>query len=147
MIAGAGLLLLHHVPVHGSYLGDILPGMLLMAIGVGPVFVGVTSAANAGVTAANAGTVAALLNSAQQVGGSLGLAVLSVLATARTEHLLATGHSAASAATAGFDRAFLAGAALTAAAALIALRTPNTREAAMGVDVPTRSALQSPEPA
>lgn len=147
LIAAAGLLLLHHVPVHGSYLGDILPGLMLMALGVGPVFVGVTSAANAGVSANRAGTVAALLNSAQQVGGALGLAVLSALATARTDHLLATGHSAATAATSGFDRAFLAGAALTAAAALIALRTANTQEASMAVDAPSPSELPSPEPA
>jgi EmrB/QacA subfamily drug resistance transporter len=147
LIAAAGLLLLHHVPVGGSYLGDILPGLMLMALGIGPVFVGVTSAANAGVVPATAGTVAALLNSAQQVGGALGLAVLSAVATARTEHLVATGHSLAAAATAGYDRAFLVGAAFTATAALMALRTPSTRAASMGVDLPSASELPSPEAA
>ena len=147
LIAASGLLLLHHVPVDGSYLRDILPGLMLMALGIGPVFVGVTSAANAGVSADHAGTVAALLNSAQQVGGALGLAILSALATARTTHLLGAGDSAATAATAGFDRAFLVGASFTAAAALFALRTANTREATMGIDVPTAADLPSPEPA
>ena len=137
LIAGTGLLLLHHVPVDGSYLRDILPGLMLMALGIGPVFVGITSAANAGVSADHAGTVAALLNSAQQVGGALGLAILSAVATARTTHLLAAGDDGAAAATAGFDRAFLVSAVFMAAAALIALRTANTREATMAVDAPT----------
>jgi predicted MFS family arabinose efflux permease len=125
LIASAGLLLLAQVPVHGSYLPDILPGLMLVALGVGPVFVGVTAAANAGATASQAGVVAAIMNSAQQVGGALGLAIFSALATAQTRHLLATGHSAHAAATAGFDRALLAGALLTLAAALISLRTVN----------------------
>jgi MFS family permease len=146
LIAGAGLLLLHHVPVHGSYVADILPGLMLMALGIGPVFVGVTSAANAGVSADRAGTVAALLNSAQQIGGALGLAVLSALSTAQTDHLLASGHTAALSTTAGFDRAFLAGAAFTAVAALLALRTANTRAASMGPDLPSSLELQ-PGPA
>jgi EmrB/QacA subfamily drug resistance transporter len=128
LIAGGGLLLLAHVPVRGSYVPNILPGLMLFALGVGPVFVGVTSAANAGATAERAGLLAAILNSAQQVGGALGLAIFSALATARTDHLLATGHSFHTAATAGFHRALFAGAAFAAAAALISLRTVNTRQ-------------------
>ncbi|MCW2983090.1 MAG: major facilitator superfamily 1 [Conexibacter sp.] len=143
LIAASGLLLLHHVPVDGSYLRDILPGLMLMALGIGPVFVGVTSAANAGVSADHAGTVAALLNSAQQVGGALGLAILSALATTRTTHLLAAGHGGAAAATAGFDRAFLVGAGFTAAGALIALRTANTREATMHADATTEASSRA----
>jgi EmrB/QacA subfamily drug resistance transporter len=127
LIASAGLLLLAHVPVHGSYLPNILPGMMLFALGVGPVFVGVTTAANAGAPADRAGLVAAILNSAQQIGGALGLAIFSALATSQTDHLLATGHTARAAATAGFHRALLAGAVFTATAALVSLRTANTR--------------------
>jgi len=126
LIASGGLLLLAQVPVHGSYLPDILPGLMLVAFGVGPVFVGVTAAANAGATATQAGVVAAIMNSAQQVGGALGLAIFSALATTRTNHLVATGHTAHTAATAGFHRALLAGAVFTLAAALISLRTANT---------------------
>jgi EmrB/QacA subfamily drug resistance transporter len=128
LIAAVGLLLLHHVPVHGSYLPDILPGLMLVAAGVGPVFVGVTAAANAGVAADRAGLVAAIMNSAQQVGGALGLAIFSALATSRTSHLLATGVGLHAAATSGFQRALLAGAAFTAAAAVISLGTVNTHE-------------------
>ena len=128
LVAAGGLLLLSRVPVHGHYLTDILPGLLVFAFGVGPVFVGVTAAANAGAEAARAGLVAAILNSAQQIGGALGLAVLSVLATSRTDHVIGTGARTDVAATEGFRRALLVGAIITAAAALTALRTSNTRQ-------------------
>jgi len=128
LIASGGLLLLARVPVHGDYLANVLPGMMLVALGVGPVFVGVTAAANAGAETAQAGLVAAILNSAQQVGGALGLAIFSAIAASRTNHLLATGASAHTAATGGFQHALLAGAAFTAAAALISLRTANTHQ-------------------
>jgi MFS family permease len=93
LIASAGLLLLGRVPVHGSYLPNILPGLMLVAFGVGPVFVGVTAAATTGATTKQAGVVAAIMNSSQQVGGALGLAIFSAIATSRTTHLLATGAS------------------------------------------------------
>jgi EmrB/QacA subfamily drug resistance transporter len=123
LLASAGLLILAGVPVHGSYVANILPGLLLFAFGVGPVFVGVTAAANAGATPDQAGLVAALLNSTQQIGGALGLAIFSALATSRTGQLLSHGVDLHAAETAGFHRALLAGAAFAAAAALIALRT------------------------
>jgi len=128
LIAAGALALLHHAPVHGHYVTTILPGTLLFAAGMGPVFVGVTGAANAGATADRAGIVAALMNAAQQVGGALGLAVLSALATSRADHLIATGHEMNAAATAGYDRALLAAAAFLVLAALVALATTNTRE-------------------
>jgi predicted MFS family arabinose efflux permease len=128
LLSAGGLLLLHHIPVHGSYLANVLPGTLLFAAGVGPTFVAVTAAANAGVPADRAGLIAALLNSSQQLGGALGLAIFSALATARTNDLLAAGAGPHTAATAGFQRALLAGAIFTAAAALIAVRTANTHD-------------------
>lgn len=128
LIASAGLLLLAQVPVRGSYLPDILPGLMVFALGVGPVFVGVTAAANAGATAERAGLVAAILNAAQQIGGALGLAIFSALATSQTHHLLAAGDGVHAAATGGFRHALVAGAAFAAAAAVIALRTANTHE-------------------
>jgi hypothetical protein len=128
MIASGGLLLLARVPLHGSYLADILPGLLVVSAGLGPVFVGVTAAANAGATADRAGLVAAILNSSQQIGGALGLAIFSALATSRADHLLAGGAGARAAANGGFHRALLAGAIFAAAAALISLRTANSHE-------------------
>jgi EmrB/QacA subfamily drug resistance transporter len=115
------------IPVHGSFLSDLLPGMLVLSLGFGPVFVGVTTAANAGVPADKAGLAAALLNASQQLGGALGLAIFSALATSRTHHLLAAHTPPAHALTSGFQRALLAGSVFILAAAVIALRATNTR--------------------
>jgi EmrB/QacA subfamily drug resistance transporter len=129
LIAAGGLYYLSHIQaVHGTFLSDLLPGMMIMSLGLGAVFVGVTTAANAGVPANKAGLAAALLNASQQVGGALGLAVLSALAAARAHNLLAAHASQAHALTSGFQRALLVGGMLLLAAAVIALRTSNTRE-------------------
>ena len=101
-----------------------------MSLGAGAVFVSVTAAANAGVPSDKAGLAAGLLNSSQQVGSALGLAILSAVAITRTNHLIAAGSSHVAAADAGYHQALLVGSMLMAAAALIALRIGNTREAA-----------------
>jgi MFS family permease len=137
LIAAAGLYWLSRIPVHGSYLYDLLPGMLVLSVGFGPVFVGVTTAANAGVPADRAGLAASLLNASQQLGGALGLAIFSALATARTHHLLAAHAATAHALTAGFQRALLAGSLFILASALIAMRATNTRgEPTPGAEMP-----------
>ena len=123
----AGLLLLSRVPADGSYLADLLPGLMIVSFGVGVMFVAVTTAANAGVPADKAGLAAALLNSSQQIGAALGLAVLSAIATARTKHLFAAHASPAHALTGGFHRALLIGSVIVLVTAVIALRTSNTR--------------------
>ena len=89
VIAAAGVYWLSRIPVGGSYASDLLPGMVIMSLGIGPMFVGVTTAANSGVPADKAGLAAALVNASQQVGGALGLAIFTALATTRTNHLLA----------------------------------------------------------
>ncbi|WP_377273450.1 MFS transporter [Peterkaempfera sp. SMS 1(5)a] len=127
LIAAAGLLTLSRVPVDGGYVVHVLPGLLLVALGVGPVFVGVTTAANAGVGPSRAGAAAAILNSAQQLGGALGLAILSAVSAARIHHLLSAGVAMPAATTSGLRHALAAGAAFAAAAALIALTITNTR--------------------
>ncbi len=127
MVAAGGLYLLSRVPVDGSYVADLLPGLMIVSIGLGAVFVAITTAANAGVSADKAGLAAALLNASQQVGGALGLAILSAIATSRTNHVLDQGTPVADALTSGFHRALLAGAIFVVAAAIIALRTSNTR--------------------
>jgi predicted MFS family arabinose efflux permease len=128
LITAAGLFLLSHIPVGGGYLAHILPGLLLVAFGIGPMFVGVTTAANAGVGPSRAGLAAAILNSTQQIGGALGLAIFSAVGAARTHRLLATGTAVSDATTSGLRYALGAGAAFAAAAALIALVTANTHE-------------------
>jgi MFS family permease len=127
LIAAGGLYWLSRIPVRGSFLSDLLPGMLVLSLGFGPVFVGVTAAANAGVPADKAGLAAALLNASQQLGGALGLAIFSALATSRTHHLLAAHTPPAHALTSGFQRSLLAGSIFILAAAIIALRATNTR--------------------
>jgi EmrB/QacA subfamily drug resistance transporter len=130
LIASAGIFLVSRVPLHGSYLGDLLPGFVVLSLGAGLVFVSVTAAANAGVPADKAGLAAGLLNSSQQIGSALGLAVLSAVAITRTDHLIASQVSHLVAADAGYHRALLLGSLLMAGASLIAMRIGNTREAA-----------------
>ena len=128
VIAAGGLYWLSRIPVDGSYVSDILPGLLVVSLGGGGVFVGVTTAANAGVGEDRAGLAAGLLNTGQQVGTALGLAVLSALATAHTNALLRTGdHTLAQAATHGYGRALLAGSFVVLAGAAVALLAPGTR--------------------
>jgi EmrB/QacA subfamily drug resistance transporter len=126
LIAAAAIYYLARVPLHGSYLTDLLPGRVVMSIGLGAVFVSVTAAANAGVPADKAGLAAGLLNTSQQLGTALGLAVFSAIATARTNTLLAAHAPRAEALTAGFHQALLACAIFLLAAAGIALRAANT---------------------
>jgi EmrB/QacA subfamily drug resistance transporter len=127
VIASGAIFWLSRIPVHGSYLSDLLPGLMIMSFGLGFVFVGVNTAANAGVPADKAGLAAALINTSTWVGGALGLAIFSVVATTRTDHLLGLGTSQPDALTAGFQRALAAAAIFIAAAAVIALRATNTR--------------------
>jgi predicted MFS family arabinose efflux permease len=127
LIAAGGLYWLSRVPVDGSFTRDLLPGMLVLSLGFGPVFVGVTTAANAGVPADKAGLAAALLNASQQLGGALGLAIYTAVATSRTAHLRAGGADPAAALTGGVGRALLIGSLFIAASAVIALRATNTR--------------------
>jgi EmrB/QacA subfamily drug resistance transporter len=127
IVAAGGLYWLSRIPVDGSYVADLLPGTLVLALGGGGVFVGVTTAANAGVPADKAGLAAALLNASQQLGGALGLAIFTAVSTSRTNHLLAAGTPVSHAQTSGFQRALLIGSIFVLASAVTALRATNTR--------------------
>jgi EmrB/QacA subfamily drug resistance transporter len=127
LIAAGGLYYLSRVPVGGSYLTDLFPGLMVVSVGLGAVFVAVTTAANAGVDSGRAGLAAALLNASQQVGGALGLAIFTAIATARTSHLLAARTPLPNALTSGFHQALLAASIFVVATAIVALRTSNTR--------------------
>jgi EmrB/QacA subfamily drug resistance transporter len=146
LIAAAGIYYVSKVPLHGSYVSDLLPGFVVMALGAGSVFVSVTAAANAGVAPDKAGLAAGLLNSSQQVGSALGLAVLSAVAITHTDHLIAAGASQVVAANGGYHRALLVGSIVMAAASLVALRIGNTRDAAPLVMV-SAELTSEPEPA
>ncbi len=126
-IAATGLFLLARVPVDGSYVTDLLPGLMIVSFGLGAVFVAITTAANAGVPERQAGLAAALLNASQQVGAALGLAIFSAIATAHTNGQLRHHVAPLAATAAGFHRALLTASFFVVAAGLIALRTSNTR--------------------
>jgi EmrB/QacA subfamily drug resistance transporter len=126
-LASGGVLWLSRIPLHGSYLGDLLVPLVIMSFGLGFVFVGVTTAANAGVPPDRAGLAAALINSSTWIGGALGLAIFTAIATSRTNDLLAQHVATPEALTSGFQRALLACSIFLFAAALIALRATNTR--------------------
>src|SRR4051812_2232932 len=106
------------LPVHGSYLSDLLVGLLPMSLGMGLTFVPVTLLATAGVPPEDSGLASGLLNTSQQVGGALGLAVLSTLSASRTTSLLADGASRPEALVGGWQVAFIGGAILLGSAAL-----------------------------
>src|SRR4051812_13357925 len=110
LFVAVGLVLFSRVDASGTYLGDVLVPSLLVAVGLGLSFVSQTIAAVAGVRGEEAGLASGLINSAQQVGGAIGLAVLSTLATERTNDLLAAGAGRDSALVEGFQRAFAIGA-------------------------------------
>ena len=127
----AGLLWFSQVSVGGGFLTDILGASLLAAIGLGLGFVTTTIAAVSGVEDREQGVASGLINTSQQIGGALGLAVLSTIATTRTDHVMATGHSTLpNALTEGFQSAFLGGAVIAAlgfVATLVLIRTRDSR--------------------
>ena len=117
----AGLIYFTQVSVGGSYVGDLLPGFLLISIGMGFSFVPISIAALAGVHSSEAGLASGLMNTTQQIGGALGIAVLSALATSRTEDAIASGTAQADAAVHGFQAAFTGAAAVALVGILVAL--------------------------
>jgi EmrB/QacA subfamily drug resistance transporter len=106
----AGLIFFTQVSVGGSYVTDLLPGFLLIGVGIGFSFVPITIAALAGVEPAEAGLASGLINTSQQIGGALGIAALSTIATSRTGDAVSAGTAVPGALVDGFTDAFVAGA-------------------------------------
>jgi len=130
LFVAAGLLWFSRVPAPGgSFAADVLGPSLLAAIGLGLAFVSVTIAAVTGTKPREAGLASGLINTSQQVGGALGLAILATVANSRTQSLLHAGvHSTSVALTKGFDRAFLAGAGFAIAGAILAAILISSRD-------------------
>jgi predicted small integral membrane protein len=117
----AGLVYFTQVSLGGSYLGDLLPGFLVIGLGIGFAFVPISIAALAGVEAAEAGLASGLINTSQQIGGALGIAALSSIATSRTNDAVAAGSALPAALVHGFTGAFVAGAIIAAVGIVAAL--------------------------
>jgi EmrB/QacA subfamily drug resistance transporter len=137
-----GLALLARAPADATYWTDILPTMILVGIGAGVVFPALMTLAMSGATESDSGLASGLVNTTQQVGGALGLAVLATLSTTHTKSLLASGHSNAAALTSGYHLAFSVGAGLVIAslAVALALRRPPAERAA--TEIQPRAALE-----
>ncbi len=84
VIAAAGLLLMTRIPVDGTYLTSVLPSLLLVSLGMGAVFVPLTLVATTGLQDEDQGLASGLFNTSQQIGGALGLAILSTIAASHT---------------------------------------------------------------
>jgi len=119
LTAAVGLALFARAPVGGSFLVDVLPGMLLLGLGAGIAFNPMLLAAMSDVAPSESGLASGVVNTAFMMGGALGLAVLASLAAARTNALLASGTDPQVALNGGYGLAFIAGAGFAAVAALI----------------------------
>jgi EmrB/QacA subfamily drug resistance transporter len=131
-----GLLYFTQVSVGGSYLGDLLPGFLLVGIGMAFSFVPISIAALAGVESKDAGLASGLINTSQQIGGALGIAVLSSVAVAQTHGATRAGDALPVALTDGFHAAFWVGVAVAAVgvlASIFLVRSEELERAPQGV--------------
>ena len=143
----AGLAYFARVPVDGSFLTDILPSMVLLGAGAGLAFPSLMMLAMSGATESDSGLASGLVNTTLQVGGAIGLAVLTTLATTRTDNLLADGESLAAALTDGYQLAFLVGAVLVVAAIGVALGVIRSPAPEIEGDEAEPVALPEAEPA
>jgi EmrB/QacA subfamily drug resistance transporter len=141
LIGAVGVFWLAQIPVHGSYIADVLPGLVVMALGLGAIFVGVQSAANAGVPADKAGLAAALGTASGQLGSALGLAIFTAIATSHTQHLIDANVTRTVALTSGFHYALLACSVFLVAASVIASRASNSRPQAQVIELVTEPAV------
>jgi MFS family permease len=114
--------------VGGSYVGDLLPGFLLVAVGMAFSFVPISIAALAGVRNEEQGLASGLINTSQQIGGALGIAVLSTIATTQAEDRIAAGTAAPQAFVDGFQLAFLVGAVIAAVGVVVSLTLVRGRD-------------------
>jgi EmrB/QacA subfamily drug resistance transporter len=127
VLTAAGLLLLTQLPVDGTYVANVLPALLLSSLGMGAVFMPLTLIATTGLENDDQGLASGLFNTSQQIGGALGLAILSTLATSK---MSSAGGSETAALVTGFHWAFAAGAVIMVAALIVMLSLLRKRHVA-----------------
>jgi EmrB/QacA subfamily drug resistance transporter len=127
VLTAGGLLLLTQLPVDGSYVADVLPAIVLSSLGMGAVFMPLTLIATTGLKDSDQGLASGLFNTSQQIGGALGLAILSTLATSK---MSSAGGTETEALVTGFHWAFGAGAVIMIAALVVMLSLLRKRHVA-----------------
>jgi len=127
LVAAVGLVLFARAPAGGSFVLDVLPGMLLLGLGAGVAFNPVLLAAMSDVAPDESGLASGVVNTSFMMGGALGLAILASLAAARTEGLAAAGADATIALNGGYHLAFLLGAIAAVVASVLAGAFVRTR--------------------
>jgi EmrB/QacA subfamily drug resistance transporter len=139
LLGAAGLVVFTQVGTEGAYLSQLLPAELMTSLGVGTAFVPLSSTALIGVDPGDAGVASALVNTAQQTGGSLGVAFLNTVAAAATTNYLAAHHGGASAAATaavhGYTVAFSISAGLIGGAAVLAFLLLRARRSDLSADM------------
>jgi hypothetical protein len=150
VLTAIGLVWFSQVDVDGTYLGDILFPSLVAAVGLGFAFVPMTIAAVSGVEAHETGLASGLINTSQQVGGALGLAILASIANSRTDELMETAGGAQAALpgalTEGFQLAFIVGAAFAVVGAILAATLISSSESRSHAEAARRGDV-APAPA
>jgi EmrB/QacA subfamily drug resistance transporter len=142
IVTAAGLLWFSQVSPDGSYVGDVLFPSLLAAVGLGLAFVSMTVAAVSGVTTHETGLASGLINTSQQIGGALGLAILATVANSRIDDLAASGTPMPVALTEGFQSAFLVGAGLAILGAVLATVLVSSRASREHAEAAQRGELE-----
>lgn len=120
-LAGAGIFVLSFLTATSPYWTHLLPAFLLLGFGMGMTFVSTTVAATSGIDGSKSGLVSGLINTSQQIGSALGLAILAVVATASTKQHIQAGQSVIDANVGGYQAAFLCSAAFMLIALIITI--------------------------
>ena len=143
---GAAMLLFARTPLDATYVVDILPAMVLFGLGAGLAIPSLMMLAMSAAGPSDSGLASGLINTSQQLGGAIGLAVLATLATERTDVLLGDGEQVASALNSGYHLAYVVGAVLLVVALTVTVTVLRT-EAAGAQEPEAGAELIGAEPA
>jgi EmrB/QacA subfamily drug resistance transporter len=136
VLLAAGLALFSRAPAHADYATDLLPSMVLLGIGAGLAFPSLMTLAMSTATAEDSGLVSGLVNTTQQIGGALGLAVLATLSASQSSSARADGRSVADSLVSGYHLAFAIGTGLVLVAIVLATVLLRPEARAVAADSP-----------